>query len=275
MSLNLSAIPSIPTGVAFTGIVVQLVPGNPFYGVQLQMAPDSGGSPGTYSDLHYWPGGAYAHEGIVHPEPLPIDDAYRWFRARHKEKGFTDGNWTTAIKSKPMLVKKISPPLAQQYLSLNAQGLLTKTGTPAPVTKTLRLGAGMFLPVSDVQTWTNTQGILTTNITAASRFFEGWFLLPQGSTIIKTRLRAYRQTTSDIAICQLRRCTDTGGLTGIVTLTHDTTGWQTKESSTLSEVVGAEHYITTLELKAASAEPDARFLYYEVDYTVSDLLTSV
>jgi hypothetical protein len=146
-----------------------------------------------------------------------------------------------------------------------------KVGTvasPSSIAKTIRIPALEFIPGLNTTTWDTRNGDLRPNTVNVNQDFEAPCVLPKGVTITAFRLRGYRQTVSDTVATTLTRIDDTGGTTGLATNTHDTTGWQTKTTSGLTQLVGDESYIVVAALKGVSSFNDARLLYLEVDYTV-------
>lgn len=89
-------------GAPSSGIIVKMVPGDITQGMSLERAPDSGGVAGTYVEIYYAPVGTFGSTGVEFTDPLPTDGAYRWYRARHVQDGYSPGSYVTAIKAKPV-----------------------------------------------------------------------------------------------------------------------------------------------------------------------------
>jgi hypothetical protein len=147
-----------------------------------------------------------------------------------------------------------------------------KVGTvasPSALTKTLRIHHAEFVPADQTSAW-HYSGLQVQPGNLSFQTFYAPVVLPPGVTVTKLRMRAYRQTTGKIAECTLWKVA-ADSLSSLVTVAHDTTGWQTKEG-TLSQLVGGEAYAIELSLSAqgGGAGVDARLQYAELEYTMPD-----
>ncbi len=98
--------------------------------------------------------------------------------------------------------------------------------------------------------------------------FNGAFVFPPGVTATDVELVAYRNAVGDKANATLYKVapTATSG-TAIVTVTHDTTGWQAK-AGTLSELIDADNvYYCYVILESTVAATDSRFRGIKIDYS--------
>jgi hypothetical protein len=87
-----------------TGNRLGLLVGHPDWSTELQRAPDSGGSPGTYATIGLL-GPGFAR---IYDDRLPDDGNQYWYRARHIRNGHSDGAWSTAV---PATVSPLNPQL--------------------------------------------------------------------------------------------------------------------------------------------------------------------
>lgn len=147
--------------------------------------------------------------------------------------------------------------------------------SPSEITKTIRFHHAAFVPERNTTSWLYTNTLIRPNTAAALQFFWAPVVLPKGVTIIAVRMRAYRQTAgTDTASIQLMRIASDAATT-LATVTHDTTGWQTKEATGLSQLVGDDSYSVFLSLFGnGNGGLDARLQYVEIDYTVPDYLAT-
>lgn len=82
------------------GILLRFTPGDPTLRIELERAPDSGGSPGSYT--HVSRIGPFPKAGGFHYDILPNDNATRWYRARHVDgTGAVFGAYHAAISGVP------------------------------------------------------------------------------------------------------------------------------------------------------------------------------
>jgi hypothetical protein len=83
------------------GIGLNLIPGDPpTFQVELQRAPDSGGSPGTWATIAQLPPVSAA---MVYIDLLPADNTYRHYRWRHVGPGYDPSpSWSVVVKAKPV-----------------------------------------------------------------------------------------------------------------------------------------------------------------------------
>jgi hypothetical protein len=147
-----------------------------------------------------------------------------------------------------------------------------KVGTvaaPASLTKTIRIHHAEFVPEKTATSWLYTNTLIRPNTAAVIQNFYAPLTLAKGVTIVAVRQRAYRNAVGDFAYAELDYVAS-DSLTTIATLTHDTTGWQTK-TATLSQLVGDEAYHIFASLRGAgNGGLDARLQYIEIDYTMPD-----
>jgi len=283
------------------GIGINMIPGTPStFQVELQRAPDNGGgSPGAFATIaHLGPLPAAA----VYVDLLPNDGAYRHYRWRHIAPGYDpSANWSAVARGIPTRVEGAaaagglisiypivrSKPMSDGKYALKASDTVgketdddlfiataktVKVGTvasPSSITKTLRIHHAEFVPADQTSAWHygNLQ-VQPGNLNFQS--FWAPVVLPPGVTVTRLRMRAYRQTTGKIAEATLWKVVS-DATSSLVTITHNTTGWQTKEGS-LSQLVGGEAYTIELSLSAqgAGAGVDARLQYVELEYTMPD-----
>lgn len=81
------------------GVPLVITPGAPGYGVVVQRAPDSSGSPGTYADLVTLTADAIQDQGFLFGDLTAAGTTIYWYRARGSQPGFTDSGYCTAIAS--------------------------------------------------------------------------------------------------------------------------------------------------------------------------------
>ena len=99
-----------------SGVALGLYAGNEGIPIEIQRAPDSGGSPGTFVTIADVPGTTQ-----VFVDPLPSDGAVRWYRARHVGSGLTVGAFTPNVSSAPSNIPPVvqRPPVPSASLDVN------------------------------------------------------------------------------------------------------------------------------------------------------------
>lgn len=82
------------------GIILRIVPGNIAQKVSIERAPDSGGSPGSYTELAEI--GPIPQAGIYYVDQRANDGATWWYRARHVGPDVDPGAYITAVSGVAM-----------------------------------------------------------------------------------------------------------------------------------------------------------------------------
>lgn len=138
------------------------------------------------------------------------------------------------------------------------------------VTKTLRIPAHEFVPTDESQQWDVSVGYYRPGAAATILNIRAAIPLPKGVTVTATRFRGYRQNSTDSNVVGFNRVNDDGTNDTLAALTHSATTWETVDSSAMSVTVGDEGYFLVGTLTGVAAAADARLLWCEVDYTMSD-----
>jgi len=144
-----------------------------------------------------------------------------------------------------------------------------KVGTvasPSAITKLLRIPHCELVPAASGTASQFASGYAAPGTNSTFTVFRGSVVLPKGVTITAHRFRGYRNAVGDIATVTLERINTNDTVTALNTLTHATTGWATTSNS-LSQLVGDEGYLVTVNLQGVVAL-DARYAWYEIDYTM-------
>ena len=98
--------------------------------------------------------------------------------------------------------------------------------------------------------------------------FVGAFLFPPGVTVTDVELIGYREGGAGEVRVELYKVAPTdAAATAIVTVTHDTTGWQAKAGVLSEEVDPDKTYYFHLRLNPVAAAADTRFRGLRMDYT--------
>ncbi len=129
------ALKQLPTIPQWTGLIVQVVPGDPTTPIVVEIAPDAAGVPGTWTifDTVLSP----SRSGVPVMIPLPVNAAQSWWiRARHEGSGYNPGPYTTTSR-------------AYFAVSVSAIGMQAAIATIYPLDRTLPLGDGFFSPRAD------------------------------------------------------------------------------------------------------------------------------
>lgn len=154
------------------------------------------------------------------------------------------------------------------FIPNTAAPLVGTAAAPSSIAKTLRIPAHHFAPQTEAITWNAGNGDLRPRTANVSGIYEFSVPLPKGVTITAYRIRAYRQTTSDLASGSLVRINDAGGTTGLGSVTHSGTGWSTISNTSPNQLVGDEGYFVEVSLRGVSSANNARIMWIEVDYTM-------
>lgn len=147
------------------------------------------------------------------------------------------------------------------------------TGETLPLThlrsvaKTIRIGASDLKPDSNTTTWVLSPSARP-NAVGTTELLVAAVVIPIGVTVDVARARMNRNAVGDTALVAFRRISNTGVASTLATLTHDTTGWQTKSASGLAELTAGEDYEIVVQLSSTVSVTDALFRYFEIDYTV-------
>jgi len=182
----------------------------------------------------------------------------------NRGQDYVDGKF--ALKASDVVGKETDDDL---FISTTKTLKVGTVASPGSITKTLRVPFGEMIPVGNTATWAMVQGYLRTNTANQSTEYIVSVVMPKGVTLTTFRVRTYRQTTSDVATCTLSTGDDNGNLTLLKTLTHATTGWATLSDS-LTQLVGNEIYRILVALNGVASALDARYAWFEFDYTMPD-----
>lgn len=268
---------------AQSGIVVGMTPstGSPRFRTELQISTQSSTASSAWSSVFLDP--TTAQYQYTFGAPLSTRTFY--FRARHLLTGYSNGPFTGTVNAKPALLPELMQPLMPMLNSKSNVEVLggdiwlssaktAKVGTQAlagSITKTIRLGVGEVIPISNGQTFTllSSEGTLRPGTLAVSAGFMAGVLIPKGATITGGAVRHFRQnnTTADASVWDLRKITDTPTATAILTFTHAASGWVTTTGS-VSQLVGDEAYLFSGSIRGNAATANARFLRAEITYTM-------
>lgn len=112
-----------------TGIPIALYASDPAYAFDIQRAPDVAGAPGAYATIATDIPGAQQ----VYVDPLPLDNATRWYRIRHSGLGDTASSFIGPVSSKPVVlppnIERPAPVLPTYQDALTDDGVTTGTLT--------------------------------------------------------------------------------------------------------------------------------------------------
>lgn len=79
------------------GVVLRIVPGNAAQDVEIDRAPDSGGSPGTFANIDRVT--PPAKSGFLYVDVRPFSTATWWYRARQVGVGINPGSYAASIST--------------------------------------------------------------------------------------------------------------------------------------------------------------------------------
>jgi hypothetical protein len=88
----MEALPIVEDAQYPSGVALGLWAGNEALDIEIQRAPDSAGSPGTWATIATVPGST-----AVFVDPLPSNGATFWYRSRHVGGGFTASAWQSDL----------------------------------------------------------------------------------------------------------------------------------------------------------------------------------
>lgn len=280
---------AIPTSMSLdlgqrtgSGIILGLAPstGVPFR-MELQRSTQSSTASTNWTSIFLDP----TSQSYRYTALLPLSTRTFYFRARHYGLGYSNGPFTATVSAKPAKLPEAFSPLTPMRNSLGNVEVLggdlwlssaktAKVGTQqtaGTITKTVRIGVGEVIPISNAQTFTlqTTEGTLRPGTAGVSAGFMAGVIIPKGATITGGAVRHFRQnnTTADASVWDLRKITDTPTATAILSFTHATTGWVTTTGS-VSQLVGNEAYLFSGSLRGNATPANARFLRAEITYTM-------
>lgn len=259
-----------------TGLRVGVYPSSdPLCEIELHRATQ--GSTGTFSVLSRW--SQHAGQGILQfDDRVPDDGLTRYYKAKSVRSGYTDSTFTPPVSGKPTLLtlnQTATPPLSgtpigvSGWLSTAATWRVGSPGTPASVTKKIRIPHAEFVPESAAESYFFSLGYLRPNTANTVLTCRGAAVLPKGVTVTAVRARMYRTSaTNDSAQCAFVRLNDDGTQTSVATVSHAGTGWATAAATGLSQLVGDEGYVLETQLLGKAAVTDARLMWAELEYTM-------
>jgi hypothetical protein len=147
-----------------------------------------------------------------------------------------------------------------------------KVGTaasPSALTKTHRVTHAEFTAATEGTFWEYRHGYLKPHTITGVQTYKAPLHLPKGVTLTQIAARFYRNAVGDTAYLEIGKTGDIGTGSVLASVTHDTTGWQTK-TAVLNELVGDDAYILGASLNALVADTDARLAWVELTYTMPD-----
>lgn len=274
------------------GVGFWVTPTDPQQPVDIERAPDSGGSPDTGAAETIVEQRVFSRRGGLVLDPLPGDNTFRHYRFRHAFPGATPGAWSAWVKARPDIfdedLSSIYPlrreqPMADGGYALRAGDAVgkeafddlfvgdTKTlkvgtaGSPSVLSKTVRVGYGELLPASSSTLWGTSTGYIHAGGAGSHKFYAS-VVLPAGVTITDVAARLYKNGAPDVVSATLYRVGDSGTWTSIASMIYSGgSGWATA-AATLSELVGANAYVIEVDLQPNATGTDARFAWYDITY---------
>lgn len=220
---------------------------------------------------------------IVYQDVLLQSTKSYSYRARQNFPGFSPSAWTTVVSGRPVVIGtelSVNPPsfgsTAFRQLKTISTGdntLTTGVGLGSSgVKRTLVFPCQGFMPLSSTVSWKFAAGYLSVDA-AATTAFHDYFLpipLPQSVTVTKFSARTWcnsNSTLNSVTVDLYRNSTVDGSVTLLATMTQrGTSGWQTLNSSAMSEVVAGNPYMIEAVMQR-SPTGSVRFLSAAVSYT--------
>jgi len=237
------------------GIDLELVPAPTGIGLdfELERAPDSGGSPGTYAQIAFIPGNQMAGRAYPYRDRLPIDGATYWYRGRHSGAGVTAGGYTSAVSGTP------------GWLPNRVYGLDGSQPVLGQV-ETIRLPHKFFTPDNDTVSYNHSATDLRPGTANVQADFQASVVIPAGATIVALRARVLTVNLGDQANLVLYRVNDTPSSTNIASLTPGASAsWQTISTTFSESVTATNSYLLGMYLLGVGSVADAGFMWAEID----------
>lgn len=280
MATSIIAVPGQPT--ARTGALILIVPGDPSQGFELDRAPNSAGSPGTYATIA---GGGV--DGIFAPanglryfDPLPTGLDV-WYRYRHKGSGLLPGAYSAGIQVTPGVLGAGDFPHAETGIGragVNVTALAARLSAGQSIrTVTIQVPQGAFAPLRASDSWTRNSvgGYFHPNVTGSFELAAAMIPnLLDTDRVIAFRARMWKNSGSDTCQCFLEGQKDNGTVNTRGTATLTVTGsYSTKEvvMGGSEFVVGTEALRFTLNFNAAATATNARLVWAEIDVEREEL----
>ena len=289
--------PALPVRPLNYGIVLSITPTDQTYNIEVYRAPDNGAGAPDVGNAVLIDSRCYASLGDILTDPLPNDNAKRFYRWRHTVDGGTAGAYTGWVWARPDFLAQTYSPQKTSALQLRASLLAdgfgnlaaqdatgqtapgdlyvpnvntVKVGTlasPSSLTKTIRIPFSLFIAQAGTLNWNTQSNYLTPNGAVASAFTAS-IVLPKGITVTSLDWRCARVHVGDTLTVTFGSVAD-GAYTSLASGSHSGTGWATVTTA-LSELVGNSTYIAALSMVNTVAVGDAKFGYLEITYTVPD-----
>lgn len=135
-----AALQQLPQLPQWTGLVVQIVPGDVTIPVVVELAPDVAGVPGTWAQVDNLIIRSRSGSPVSIPLPIVSTESW-WIRARHEGPGYAAGPNTTTAR-------------AYKAVSVSSLGLQAILSTIYPIDRVLPLTDGFYTPKADNATGT-------------------------------------------------------------------------------------------------------------------------
>lgn len=249
---------AIPLGE--TGIELKLVVAPTGLGldIELERAPDSGGSPGTYAQIAKIP--QVASVAQLYRDALPRNGLTYWYRARESGDGVSAGGYSAAVSASPGWL-----PIVASGVDLPGRSVL---GQPVTVTLT----AEDFKTATDAEPYQRLNGYIRPRTAGTGITVTAGVRLPVGAIITGFECRGMKVDAGDTMQPILYEVDTDGSSTTLASLTFSNSGsYQTQTDTTLTDPVQAGYrYVVSVQLNGVGTATDAILLWAKVTYVPND-----
>lgn len=241
--------------VGESGIELKLVAAPTGLGldIELERAPDSAGSPGTYAQIAKIPQiGAVAQ---LYRDKLSRDGLTYWYRARLSGGGVSAGAYSAAVSASP------------GWLPLVAFGVELPDEPVLGQTVSVLVSAEDFDPTSDQEQFTRLNGYVRPRTAGSGISVRAWVDLPVGAEITEFSCRGLRADAGDTNQPILYEVDGDGSSTTLSSLTFSASGsYQTQTDTFSAFVQDGYRYVIAVQLTGVGAATDAILLWAKIKY---------
>lgn len=254
-----------------SGVTLGLFPSGFGYDVELWRSTQSSTGAGSSSK---WSLDATMTRGmnaeIVYQDILLQSTQKYYYRGRQNFPGCSPSRWTTVVGAKPVVIGTELSVNTPGFGSTALRWLGVPVGSSTGLAKTLTYPYSDFLAKNSTTPWGFSSGWLSPDASTIIRNYFAAVKLPKGIVITGIAMRGFlHQTISANLIMTLLQASSVGGLTTIVGVQQNATGWVTTPSTAISHTGTTFGYLLRVIAKRPSSTAALRVLWGQVQYTMA------
>jgi hypothetical protein len=280
MALPTSAVQDLGARIQ-SGVIIGFKPTTGTrYRIELQRATANSTASSKWTSIFLDP----TSQQFAYRDVLPLSTRTYYYRARQLGIGTTASSFSLTVSAKSQRFPEVLKPLVVSHNNLGNVEVLggdlwlsssktTKVGqqqAAGTITKTIRITHPEFVPDTEGGKWEYRDGYLKPHTIAGTQFYHAPLHIPPGVTLTQLAARFYRNAVGDFAFVQILSTGDVGTGSSLGSVTHNTTGWQTKTVALSELVTATTNYALSASLGATVTDTDARLAWVEITYTMPD-----